>query len=124
AYRAFVPSTPEYGPPLKCYVFDQRPEWADFTVKNIPQNSADLYLQILRGGYAHDDFFVAYDIAKLDTLTVIAHEGWHVFARRHFKRPLPPFIEEGIAASFEYVSIEGDRASISIEQTNAALKRR
>lgn len=124
AYRSYVPSTPQYGEPLKAYVFAERPEWAEFTVKNTPQASADLYLQILRGGYAHDDFFVAYDIAKLDTLTVIAHEGWHVFARRHFKRPLPPFIEEGIAASFEYVSIEGDHASISIEQTNAALQRR
>ena len=124
AYRSFVPSTPEHGPVLKAFVFETRQEWAQFTVENTPPQSADLYLQILRGGYAHDDFFVAYDIAKLDTLTVIAHEGWHVFARRHFKRPLPPFIEEGIAASFESVSINGDRASISIEQTNAALQRR
>lgn len=124
AYRSFVPSTSEHGLVLKAFVFENRQEWAQFTVENIPQQSADLYLQILRGGYAHDDFFVAYDIARLDTLTVIAHEGWHVFARRHFKRPLPPFIEEGIAASFEYVSIAPDHASISTEQTNAALLRR
>jgi len=124
AYRSFVPSTPEHDKPLSAFIFIKRSEWAKFTSENTPEESAKLYLQIVRGGYAHDDFFVAYDFAALDTLTVIAHEGWHVFARRYFKRPLPPFLEEGIAASFESVSIEGDHASVSTERTNASLKRR
>jgi hypothetical protein len=37
---------------------------------------------------------------------VAAHEGWHQFVARNFKGRLPPFLEEGLATTFEGVDFK------------------
>ena len=104
-YQEFA-AAPASGKPLKCYVFGERREWADFTQKNTG-NDAAIYLQITRGGYCIGDWFVSYYVGGRATYSVAAHEGWHQYVARHFKGRLPPFLEEGTACMFESVRFPG-----------------
>ena len=92
----------ESDTPMRCYVFGKRDEWADFTQKHTGAD-ASVYLQITRGGYTVGDWFVSYYVGGNSTYSVVAHEGWHQYVARHFKGRLPPFLEEGIACTFESV---------------------
>jgi hypothetical protein len=101
-YRRLAPGVALSGPPLACYFFKDRAQWARFTRQTTGED-AQIYLQIIRGGYSVGDRFVAYEVGTASTVSVAAHEGWHQFAARHFKGRLPPFLEEGIACLFESV---------------------
>jgi hypothetical protein len=105
-YRKLAPGVPPTDRPLECFVFANRNQWAQFTES---QTGADakVYLRINRGGYAVRDWFVAYFIGDRETLSVAAHEGFHQYVGRHFKRRPPPFLEEGLATLFE--AVEWDR---------------
>lgn len=106
-YRLLVPDIPLTSRPMDCYLFANRTQWAAFTAAHTGED-AQVYLQVLRGGYAHGDRTVTYFLGDLSTYSVAAHEGWHQFVARHFKTRLPPFLEEGIASMFESVTFEGD----------------
>lgn len=99
-YRKLAPTAPATERPLQCYVFGRRSEWEAFTRRQTGA-VANVYLRITRGGYAVGDRFVAYDLGDDATVAVAAHEGWHQFSARHFKSRLPPFLEEGLACTFE-----------------------
>jgi hypothetical protein len=106
-YRTLAPSVPPTDHPMRCYLFNTRLEWVDFTrLHTGPQ--ASIYLQITRGGYTIHDWYVAYFIGDIATYSVAAHEGWHQFVARHFKGRLPPFLEEGMACMFENVNWDND----------------
>ena len=99
-YHRVAPGVPLGGPPMKCFVFGSREQWVDFTRRNTGPE-AYWYLKINRGGYTIPDLYVAYNVGEAETLSVAAHEGWHLFAFQHFKGRLPPFLDEGIATMFE-----------------------
>ncbi|HEX8916019.1 MAG TPA: hypothetical protein VF796_26970, partial [Humisphaera sp.] len=101
-YRKLAPDVPQGGDPLKCFVFANRNQWAQFTEANTGAD-AKVYLRINRGGYAIGDWYVSYYIGDRETYSVAAHEGFHQYVGRHFKRRPPPFLEEGLATLFEYV---------------------
>jgi hypothetical protein len=105
-YRDLTPGVAASDRAMDCYVFAQRPEWAQFTAAHTGQDAA-VYLQINRGGYTRLDWFVAYYIGDTGTFAVAAHEGWHQYVARHFKTRLPPFLEEGIATMFENIRWSG-----------------
>lgn len=86
------------------FIFGRRAEWAEFTAQRTGEDAA-MYLQIPRGGYTIDDWFVAYSDSDHALFSAAAHEGWHQYAARHFKGRLPPFLEEGIACLFENVQM-------------------
>lgn len=111
-YRKFCPPLPENTRPLRCYVFAQRGEWASFTSRNTGAD-APIYLQIGRGAYTVDDWFVAYWLGDQGTYAVAAHEGWHQFVTRHFAAKLPPALEEGIACMFENVRVSNSNVEWS-----------
>lgn len=102
-YQQLTPGVPLTDKPLECYVFAMRPQWARFTSEHTG-NDAAIYLQINRGGYTIGDWYVAYFIGDFGTYAVAAHEGWHQYVARHFKSRLPPFLEEGIATTFESIT--------------------
>jgi hypothetical protein len=104
-YRQLVPGVPLSDRPMDCYIFYERMEWNDFT-KSTTGRDAAVYLQIRRGGYALQDRYVAYYIGVNGTASVAAHEGWHQFVSRNFKGRLPPFLEEGLATTFEGVEFK------------------
>ncbi len=124
-YQRVAPGVPVTDKPMLCYVFGSRPEWTDFTKRNTGVNSY-LYLQISRGGYTVGDYFAAYNVGAAATLSVCAHEGWHLFAAKHFKGRLPPFLEEGIATMFEDVSYENGlpRWNLLVNRSRAEALRR
>jgi hypothetical protein len=101
-YRRLAPAVAPSDRPMECYLFQSRNQWANFT-KGQTGADAAVYLQINRGGYTVGDWYVAYFIGDVGTLSVAAHEGWHQFVARHFESRLPPFLEEGLACMFEEV---------------------
>lgn len=101
-YRRLAPGIPASDRPMECFLFQSRDEWAAFTRGKTGADAA-IYLQINRGGYTVGDWYVAYFIGDLGTLSVAAHEGWHQYVARHFDSRLPPFLEEGLACMFEQV---------------------
>jgi hypothetical protein len=110
AYRQYVqlvPNVPLSNKPMECYVFFGRREWDEFT-RATTGKDAHIYLQIRRGGYALHDRYVAWYIGPVATASVAAHEGWHQFVARNFKGRLPPFLEEGLATTFEGVEFQND----------------
>jgi hypothetical protein len=106
-YCTLAPTVTPTDHPMLCYLFDNRPQWIDFTRRHTGMDS-NVYLQISRGGYTIHDWYVAYYIGDASTYSVAAHEGWHQFVARHFKGRLPPFLEEGLACTFENVQWNND----------------
>ncbi len=117
-YHRLAPQVPLSEKPMVCFMFDKRWQWADFTRLNTGAD-ASVYLQINRGGYTIRDWYVAYFIGDVGTLSVAAHEGWHQYVARHFKDRLPPFLEEGLACMFENVWWDDDlpKWNLSINPT-------
>jgi len=101
-YRKLAPGVPLSDKPMQCFVFANRNQWAQFT-ESQTGDDAKVYLRINRGGYAVGDWFVSYYIGERETYSVAAHEGFHQYIGRHFKRRPPPFLEEGLSTLFEYI---------------------
>jgi hypothetical protein len=105
-YLTYLPTPPASQPPMRCFVFSRRAEWAAFTQQHAGKDAA-VYLQINRGAYTIDDWFVAFWIGDSGTLAVMAHEGWHQFVARNCRGRLPPTLEEGLACTFENIHWSG-----------------
>lgn len=106
-YRKLAPDVPESPEPMKCFVFGTRNQWTQFT-EAYTGDDAKIYLRINRGGYSIRDWFVSYYIGERETYSVAAHEGFHQWVGRHFKRRPPPFLEEGLSTLFESVEWENE----------------
>jgi hypothetical protein len=91
--------------PMVCYLFANRPQWADETRQSAGSN-ANIYLQVNRGGYTYNDVYVAFFLGEAGTYSVTAHEGFHQYAARNLTDRTLPFLEEGIACMFEQVKWE------------------
>lgn len=85
---------------MPVYLFATRQQWEDFT-KAFTGEQAPMYLKIKAGAYYLKDTWVGYNIGRERTFSVLAHEGWHQFNKRHFKFRLPSWLDEGIAMCFE-----------------------
>lgn len=110
-YRLYARLAPLPRQPrkLSAFVYAYRDEWADYTQATAGP-LAPVYLQIHRGGYAHEDVFATFFHGGPQTLAVCRHEGWHQYVATGFERRLPPFIEEGLATLFE-AGFEGESLS-------------
>jgi hypothetical protein len=82
------------------YLFAERKQWEDFT-RAFTGPQAPMYCKIKSGAYYLNDACVAYNIGRERTFSVLGHEGWHQFNKKHFKFRLPSWIDEGIAMLFE-----------------------
>jgi len=103
AYRGYnnqLPEPIETTALLTVYLFAGRRQWEDFT-KGFAGPQAPLYCRIKAGAYYLNDACVAYNIGRERTFSVLGHEGWHQFNKRHFKFRLPSWLDEGIAMLFE-----------------------
>ena len=85
---------------MEAFIFALRDEWVDHTRETTGRQSR-IYLQISRGGYAHDKSFATFYHGGPQTLSVCRHEGWHQYVANGFVRRPPAFLEEGIATLFE-----------------------
>ena len=105
---------------MNAYVFQRRSEWEAFTRQRTGSASA-VYLRLHRGGYSYGDSCAVVDQGDRDTRSILAHEGFHLFLTTRFIARPPPFIEEGLATTFESIlDAEGvaraDRVERSLER--------
>jgi hypothetical protein len=108
AYRTQLTTQPLPEPDLKLdtYILRSRNDWALLT-RQMTGDQADLFLRIQRGGFAFGGKALLFDIGSHDTVAIVAHEGWHQYTQRSFKRPLPVWLEEGIATYHEGHRFDG-----------------
>jgi hypothetical protein len=106
-YQQFCPGIPLSSQPLRCYLFAKRDEWATFTQRHTGEDAA-VYLQITRGAYTVDDWFVAFWLGDRGTFSVAAHEGFHQFAARQFQGRIAPVLDEGLACMCENIGWEAN----------------
>ena len=107
AYAHALGTLPVPGEPMDLYVFASRGPWEAWTRRTLGSD-AELYLGLGRGGFTTDGTSVLYDIGRVDTLTILAHEGWHQFSQKALKDPLPTWLEEGLACWMEGTRMNRD----------------
>ncbi|MHC4132905.1 MAG: hypothetical protein ACYSR3_13090 [Planctomycetota bacterium] len=103
AYRAYnnqLPEPVQTTKKFKIYLFAERQQWEDFT-DDFAGTQAPVYKKIKAGAYYLNGSCIAYNIGRERTFSVLGHEGWHQFNKRHFKYRLPSWLDEGIAMQFE-----------------------
>lgn len=100
AYATALGPLPVPEEPLDLYIFASREPWEAWTRRTLGKD-AGVYLALGRGGFTTDGVSVLYDIGRVDTLTIAAHEGWHQFSQRSLKHVLPTWMEEGLACWME-----------------------
>ncbi len=103
-YTELAPGVEKFDRQLPLFVFATYNEWARYTIATTGKD-ADAYLSVMNGGYAVKDQFVCWVSNETDALTTAAHEGFHQFVARHFRTRIPPTLEEGLASTFESVSV-------------------
>lgn len=99
-YTSALGPLPDPSRRLETYIFGTRDEWTAFTNERLG-DEAGTYLGLGRGGYTSKTVAILYDIGPTDTLTILAHEGWHQYSQSVFREELPVWLEEGIATYME-----------------------
>jgi hypothetical protein len=99
------------------YLFGTRDEWADFTKLTFPAQ-AYTYLHLQAGGYTDQPSgtAVTHDLGRDRTLSLLAHEGFHQYVARHLDRPLPAWLNEGLACQWEAFKLTEDRPVFTPKQ--------
>lgn len=92
---------------LVTYIFDTRPQWWEFTQTFAP-NEAPVYQWITSGGYTDQATATAvlYRIGRDNTLAIVAHEGFHQYVAKHMAKPIPAWLNEGLATTMEAFSLQ------------------
>lgn len=92
------------------YLFGTRNEWAAFTKVAFPAQ-AEVYLHLQAGGYTDQPSATAvtHDLGRDRCLSLLAHEGFHQYVARHLDRPLPAWLNEGLACQWEAFKLVGGR---------------
>lgn len=84
------------------YIFSSPRQWAAFTQHRFSPELAGAYLRIRNGGYTSNDIAALYMMGRYATLTVMAHELWHLYLNlAAVSEPVPAWINEGLASYFE-----------------------
>ena len=101
-YRQFLQFVPRAMPalPMVGFVFANRAQWADFSYRTTGVN-AQIYMDIVAGGYTQDGVFATYRFSDAGMLSVVAHEAWHQFAFLALRNRLPAWLDEGMATQYE-----------------------
>lgn len=107
AYAKAIVPLPVPADPMDLYVFASRAPWEAWTRRTLG-DEAHIYLGLGRGGFTTDGVSVLYDLGRVDTLTILAHEGWHQFSQRSLKDSLPTWLEEGLACFMEGTRMNRD----------------
>jgi len=110
-YRSALGALPEPRRSIDTFIFGKRSQWEQYTREAL-RDSAELYLGMGRGGYTIEGRAVLYDIGPVDTLFIVAHEGWHQYTQTTFVEQLPPWMEEGLATFMEGHRMRNERMTI------------
>lgn len=114
AYRSILPEGFEPRPlragPMDAWVFADREQYLAYVRQSFGPAGA-IYTGTGLRGFAVGDRFVAYHRAEQETWSVTGHEGFHQWLGRYFVGRVPPFLDEGLATTFERVRWEGTGAA-------------
>lgn len=95
-YRFLLPAAGEPAGAMQVYLFGARPEFESFTRRRFPEKAEKL-LQVRSGGYCEDGVTVIEYVAHEATFAILAHEGFHQFVHHCLDRPIPAWLNEGLA---------------------------
>ncbi len=110
-YRRLVPDAPPQREPIKVRIY-KTPASAKPYLDAILE-PGDPEFMITRGGFTVPHFGVVVINPAVDAArSNLAHEGFHAFAQATFVRRIPPFVEEGVASSFEGVQLIDERTIV------------
>ena len=87
-YNRQLPKPIETSTKFTIYLFANRDQWEDFTVI-FAGDYAPMYHNIKAGAYYLNGACVTYNIGIEQTFSVLGHEGWHQFNKKHFKFRIP-----------------------------------
>lgn len=99
---------------MDVYLFGTRREWELFS-EDLLGDRARRYVQIGRGGFSTRGSAIIYDLGYADSLKIAAHEGWHQFVQRNFKESIPVWLDEGIAAQMEGITLNRQNGQAALE---------
>jgi hypothetical protein len=98
--------------PNPIYIFETRQQWEMFS-EGFTLDYWPYFKNIRNGAFYHNGACVAYNLGLQNTLSLLAHECWHQFSRRHFAYQLPAWVDEAMAMSVEGFRYEGNMYSFS-----------
>ena len=114
AYAAVAPGLPRPARVMDTFMMSTQPQWSRL-VQRFLGAEGQAASRIQRGGIAANGRGLFYDIGPRDTFSIAAHEGWHQYTQVAFAEPLPIWLEEGLATTFE-----GFRWSVAAPSAGAA----
>ncbi len=108
-YRRFA-STLKIRPKekMKVYVFANTTQWIAFTRANLGSWAKDM-IRIRSGGYTSGRLAAFYYLGRYPTLTVLAHELFHLYLNCAGGNNIPVWLNEGLACWFESNEWDGDK---------------
>ncbi len=109
-YQKAIPPARDPSERMVIYIFNDRPEWVQFT-RGFAPNQAPVYMHIHTGGYMDQARATAviWDIGRENTLALIAHEGWHQYLAKCFPEAIPAWLNEGLATQWEGFELDDER---------------
>lgn len=107
-YSRLLPTDYVLREPSETYLFQRRDEWERFTDHFAPSRAAT-YKRIRSGGYSERGITVSHYSSQKGTLSVLAHEGLHQYLELTHGKPIPPWLNEGLACYFEGFHVERGR---------------
>ncbi len=93
---------------MTVYVFANTRQWIAFTKANLGSWSKDL-LRIRSGGYTTGRLAAFYYLGRYPTLTILAHELFHLYLNCAGGSGIPVWLNEGLACWFESNEWDGER---------------
>jgi hypothetical protein len=94
---------------MDLYVLGSRDEWVHLTKHRLGTRSK-VYLKLEAGGYMVDGVCVLWDLNRVTaTFSVAKHEGLHQFLYHRLKDRIPMWLEEGLCATAEGMTVEQKR---------------
>ncbi len=105
-YEAMFPSPAGVEMRLPAYIFGTRSEWARFAQRRFPTRY-DVYSRIRSGGFTEGSTSVSFHVSRAATLATLAHEGWHQYIGARLEKPIPAWLNEGLACYHEAVELAG-----------------
>ncbi len=105
AYAELLPPINFPDKRMDTYLFQSRWHWERFT-EEFTGPRADIYKQIRSGGYSERGVTVSHYGSRRSTLSILAHEGLHQYLEVTHGKPIPAWLNEGLACYFESFELD------------------
>lgn len=105
AYSELLPAQSGPEQPLEAYLFQSRWQWERFTEEFTGPRAAT-YKKIRSGGYSERGVTVSHYDSRRSSLSILAHEGLHQYLEVTHGKPIPAWVNEGLACYFESFDLD------------------